>query len=261
MCDARISIPASFREWEWYGDHKTVALFLHLLLCANSEPEQWKGQEIPRGCFVTSLSKLAAATGLSVRSVRTSLGKLASTGDIVSRPTARYRVIEVCRYASFADDERQTKSQANGRQNNVVNASVTSPCGDNLMQSGRQTADKRQTNSADDAVDKTAIINEFVNHYRKSVEGFCISNHCSMLEFRNAAAAVLDEWRIAGWKPPEIKEGRETFETWHLLSAARAKIEADQRKKQQQTKYEDRLQRRRGIVQVSTNPEDFKETF
>lgn len=243
MCDARISIPASFREWEWYGDHKTVALFLHLLLCANSEPEQWKGQEIPRGCLVTSLSRLAAATGLSVRSVRTSLGKLASTGDIVSRPTARYRVIEVCRYASFADDERQTKSQANGRQN------------------GRQTADKRQTNSADEAVDKTAIIDEFVNHYRKSVEGFCISNHCSMLEFRNAAAAVLDEWRIAGWKPPEIKEGRETFETWHLLSAARAKIEADQRKKQQQTKYEDRLQRRRGIVQVSTNPEDFKETF
>lgn len=239
MCDARISIPASFRDWEWYGDHKTVSLFLHLLLCANSEPEQWKGQEIPRGCLVTSLSKLAAATGLSVRSVRTSLGKLASTGDIVSRPTARYRVIEVCRYASFADDERQTKRQANGRQ----------------------TADKRQTNSVDDAVDKTAIIDEFVNHYRKSVEGFCISNHCSMQEFRNAAAAVLDEWRIAGWKPPEIKEGRGTFETWHLLSAARAKIEADQRKKQQQTKYEDRLQRRRGIVQVSTNPEDFKETF
>lgn len=247
MGDARISIPASFREWEWYGDHKTVALFLHLLLCANAEPEQWKGQEIPRGCLVTSLSKLAASTGLSVRSVRTSLGKLASTGDIVSRPTARYRIIEVCRYTSFADEKRQTKLQATGRQS--------------CKQLADKVASNWQANTADEAVDKTAIINEYVNRYRRSVEGFCMTNHCTMQEFREAASAVLDEWRIAGWKPPEIKEGRETFQSWHLLSVVRFRIEAVQRKKQQKPKYEDRFQRRRGVVQVSTNPEDFSETF
>lgn len=50
----------------------TTRLFIHCLLKANWQEKAWKGESNPgRGQFVTSLSKLAEETGLTIRQTRT----------------------------------------------------------------------------------------------------------------------------------------------------------------------------------------------
>ena len=122
-------------------------------------------------------------------------------------------------------------------------------------------ADEEEADDSDDA----AIADAFVDRHPKSRDEFCRNNHCTAEEFRNTVAAVLAEWRITGWKGKRIRDGTDSHQTAHLLSAARIKLE---RKREQEAKtvnrnqYDaNRLQRRRGMVQVSQDPEDFKETF
>ena len=68
-----IKLHTKLLDWEWASCPETIALWIHILLRANYETKRWQGVEIPRGSLVTSLSKLALETGLSVSQIRTNL--------------------------------------------------------------------------------------------------------------------------------------------------------------------------------------------
>ncbi len=116
----------SILNWDWYTDNNTKALFLHLILTANYAPGSWKGREIKVGQRVTSLSKLAAELGLSVKEIRTSLAHLKRTGEVASESTPQYTVITVKNYefyqqganasASHRARKRENEGQAVGKQ-------------------------------------------------------------------------------------------------------------------------------------------------
>ena len=85
MIDGWIKIHRQILEWRWYSDINVTRLFLHLLLKANFDAKDWQDVTIGRGQLVTSISRLAEQTSLSIKEVRTALKKLESTGEIVTK--------------------------------------------------------------------------------------------------------------------------------------------------------------------------------
>jgi len=71
-----IKLHRSLKDWEWYDDHSTTRLLIHLLVSVNYEDKTWKGQEVKAGTLITSWESLASETGLSVKQVRTAMSQL-----------------------------------------------------------------------------------------------------------------------------------------------------------------------------------------
>ena len=91
----------SLLKWEWYDDIPTARLFVHLLLTVNYEKRRWQGIEVGRGQRVASLPRLSAETGLTVKQLRTALGRLKRTGEITQEAGPKYSLFTVCSYEKY----------------------------------------------------------------------------------------------------------------------------------------------------------------
>ena len=119
MNNGFIVLYRSLLEWEWYSDANTTRLFLHCLLRANHKDNKWQGIMIERGSFVTSYEKLSQETGLSVRSVRTSLNKLKTTCEVTIKTSTKNTVIVINNYNLYQSSDTPTdKRTTNKRQTN-----------------------------------------------------------------------------------------------------------------------------------------------
>tara|TARA_B110001469_G_scaffold122146_1_gene132416 strand:- start:277 stop:1218 length:942 start_codon:yes stop_codon:yes gene_type:complete len=124
-------------QWEWYDEPNTWRVFMHLLIVANHERKKWRGVTIERGQRLTSLAHLAKETRLSVRSVRTALKHLNSTGEVTSQATSAYTMISVCNYETYQRDERTSDKPIDKRS-------------DKRATNGRQATDKPPTTNKND---------------------------------------------------------------------------------------------------------------
>ena len=97
-----IKLDRKILEWEWYSDANTMRLFMHCLLKANWKSGKLNGVSIPRGSFATSYAALASQTKLSVRSIRTALKHLKTTGEVTSRTYHDFTIITVKNYNSIS---------------------------------------------------------------------------------------------------------------------------------------------------------------
>ena len=113
-----IKVHRNITKWEWYDDSKMVHLFFHLLLSANHKDGNWRGQEVKRGQFITGLHKLNAATGISVRSLRTCLDRLKNTKEVTIKATSKNSVITILNYDFYQGSEFSDKQTTNKRQTN-----------------------------------------------------------------------------------------------------------------------------------------------
>ena len=95
-------------DWECYDDINTSRLFLHCLLRANHSDTQWRGIEIKRGTFITSLSTLKKETGLSIQNIRTSLAKLKSTHELTHKRGGNNQVISMVHYDLYQETNTPT---------------------------------------------------------------------------------------------------------------------------------------------------------
>ena len=112
-----IKLSRKILEWEWYGDINTCRLFLHMLLKANWKDGRFQGTEIPRGSFVSSLSKLSEETGLTERKVRTAFEHLKTTGEVTSRSHSKFTVFTIKNYDCYQSNDTQSDRQpTNNRQ-------------------------------------------------------------------------------------------------------------------------------------------------
>ena len=101
MNNGWIKLHRSFLDWEWYECPNTARLFIHCLLKANHKDGKYKGDDVPRGTFLTSLELLSQQTGLSVKSVRTSLKHLEKTGEVGTKRARKGTRLTVCNYATY----------------------------------------------------------------------------------------------------------------------------------------------------------------
>lgn len=115
-----IKLHRSLLEWEWFQDDKTLVVFLYLLLRANWKPNRWRGIPIDRGQTLENLAGIADATGLSVRSVRTALKHLKSTGEVTEKLTRYGRLINVVNYAKYQDVPLLSDKESDKQTDNEV---------------------------------------------------------------------------------------------------------------------------------------------
>ena len=122
MCQGWIKLYRQLEDWEWYTDIPVKTLFIHCLIKANFEDTEWRGMEIKRGQFVTSISSLANATGLSVKQTRNALEKLENTGETANKTSNKYTLITVTCYEDFQEEgkQRANKGQTKGKQRATV---------------------------------------------------------------------------------------------------------------------------------------------
>ena len=121
-----IKIYRKIVDWEWYTDSHMVHLYIHLIMKANTKDRRWRGIEVRRGQLITSLESIKSETGISIRSLRTCLGRLQKTGEILQEATNKYRIITICKYESYqqeitperqaSDKQATSKRQASDKQ-------------------------------------------------------------------------------------------------------------------------------------------------
>lgn len=106
-------------DWEWYSDMNTFRVYIHMILSANWQDGRFRGVEIKRGSFVSSYGKLAEATGLSEKNVRTAVKHLEKTGEVACKGYNRFTVFTLKNYDKYqgagaegASDGRTTGEQA-----------------------------------------------------------------------------------------------------------------------------------------------------
>lgn len=118
-------------DWEWYTDHNTFRVFLHLLLTANHKDKKYKGMELKAGTIVTSRDLLAFATGLSVRQVRTALDKLKTTNELTIKTSPQGTIIQIVNYLKYQieaneltnerpTNDQQTTSNKNEKKERII---------------------------------------------------------------------------------------------------------------------------------------------
>lgn len=104
----------------WGDMPETLTLLLHLVFLANEKDGWCKGVDVKRGQYMTSQTKLSDVTGLSVKQVRTCVGKLVDAGEITLHPTNKHTIISIV----FYDDYQNSEGRARGVQETPIGASV-----------------------------------------------------------------------------------------------------------------------------------------
>jgi uncharacterized phage protein (TIGR02220 family) len=113
-----IKLHRAFLNWEWYDDVNTKILFIHCLLKANHMDKKWRGFNIERGSFVTSINNLSTETSLSNQQVRTSLAKLENTGEVTRQATKHFTKLSICNYGTYQNDEKINNTPVNKQVTN-----------------------------------------------------------------------------------------------------------------------------------------------
>lgn len=106
-----IKLWRKLKHFDWYKEPNVLSLWIHILIRANYEDVKWKGEQIDRGSFITSLNSLSYETGLSIQQVRTALDKLEITNNITNKSTNKYRTITVINYNEYQCSNKQDDNQ------------------------------------------------------------------------------------------------------------------------------------------------------
>lgn len=190
-----IKLYRSMLEWEWYSDINTCRLFIHMLLMANWKDAKFKGIVIPRGSFVSSIHILSENTGLSERSVRTSINHLKLTGELTSKPTSKFTVFTIVNY-----DNYQTTDIHNDKQ----------------LTSNRQATDNQPTTIEERKKERKEECNNknnmrFVPPSVDDVFEYCVERNNGI-----DAQAFVDHYEANGWMrgKNKIKDWKACVRTW-----------------------------------------------
>lgn len=125
-----IKLHRQILDWEWSDEPAMVALFVHLLLMANSD-EGWKyrGVTLKAGQLITSVANLSKATGITIKALRTRLERLVSTGEISVESCKKYSIITISNYAIYQPMANETVNK--GQTENIDNKEFTSEANQN----------------------------------------------------------------------------------------------------------------------------------
>lgn len=205
-----IKLSRRILEWEWYSDINTKVLFLHMLLKANWKDGRFRGAVIPRGSFVSSLSKLAEETGLTDRKVRTALEHLKTTGEVTSRSHSKFTVFTIKNYDCYQSNDMQgdrqttSKRQADDRKATTIEEGKK---GRNIKKSISNEIPEKKPLSED--VELNAAILGFIE-FRKKIKA-PMTEHAIKLLLKQldklapggeipVKIAILEQSIVQGWK-------------------------------------------------------------
>lgn len=102
-------------------DINTCRLFIHMILKANWKDGSFRGTTVPRGSFVSSISKLAEETNLTNDEVRTAISHLVRTGEITKQSSNKFTLFTVEKYELYQDNPNQTTNQDPSSSQSIPN--------------------------------------------------------------------------------------------------------------------------------------------
>lgn len=106
-----IKLSRKILDWEWWHDINTCRVFIYFLLKANWKDGTWKGVEVKRGSYISSLDKVADETDLTRDEVRTALKHLIKTKEITTVATRKYTVFSVVNYDLYQNVTTQNPTE------------------------------------------------------------------------------------------------------------------------------------------------------
>lgn len=200
-----IKIDRSILEWEWYRDINTKCLFFHCLLKANWKDTRWKGYEVKRGSFITSVGELSIETGLTINQVRTALLHLKKTGEITIKTTNKFTIITIEKYSVFQEvreSESQSRPQTNHKQ--ITNKTQTSHNQTTTIEEYKEykeLKEEKEELKKESEERKTAppffdsVWKDIITLYprRKGLENECKIKYYEMLESHNNQSEFIEE--------------------------------------------------------------------
>lgn len=161
------------KDWRWYHNSTMVHLWVNLLLSAREE-DGWYGMvEVKRGQVISSLSKLSAETGISIRKIRTCLSNLVKSGEIKEMTNNHYRIITIIDYDMYQkadvvynkdshieikenDTQKKNITTCISEDNKNICDKLTSECQTNDKQvSSKETTNDKQMSSIKDSISAT----------------------------------------------------------------------------------------------------------
>ena len=129
-----IKLHRKFREWGWYSDPITKAVFLEILLTANWKDGEYLGRKVKAGQAVVGINSLANTLGLTVQNVRTALKHLESTGEITRESTNKFTVVTIVNWGVYQSrDDNLTNDQQTTNNQLTSNSQST-----NNIQEGKK---------------------------------------------------------------------------------------------------------------------------
>lgn len=195
-------------DWEWFTDPKTAHLWEYIRLRANYEPSRYRGMVINRGEFLESLPMIALRTGLSVKSVRTGLEHLQSTGEVACQPTRYGMLISVLKYTLYQDADPET-----GTQNGTPPAQETAGNRHaNRQGSGREVATYKESKKVRNKEIKKEReaptlpeIREFVREEKLTIDPDRFFNFYEGQGWKTAAGNQIGDWKAKAraWQSTE----------------------------------------------------------
>ncbi|MBR2724639.1 MAG: hypothetical protein IKB72_04305 [Ruminococcus sp.] len=123
-----VKLHRKLKNWRWYKDQPTKALFIHFLLEA-----EWVGDN--RGQIITTESDLEKETGLSRQQIRTAIKHLQATKEITkqvtngltNKVTDKKTVITIENYNLYQGEDIEPNQEANQQEEfNLTNDQPTS---------------------------------------------------------------------------------------------------------------------------------------
>ena len=123
-----VKLHRKLKNWRWYKDQPTKALFIHFLLEA-----EWVGDN--RGQIITTESDLEKETGLSRQQIRTAIKHLQATKEITkqvtngltNKVTDKKTVITIENYSFYQGEDVEPNQEANQQEEfNLTNDQPTS---------------------------------------------------------------------------------------------------------------------------------------
>lgn len=112
-----IKLHRKLLKWGWYSDPNTFRVFMHLLLIASYECNEFRGHKLKPGQAVIGRKRLAKELKMSEQSVRTALEHLKSTNEITIKTTNRFSIVTIENWAKYQCAEDDTDQQDNQQAN------------------------------------------------------------------------------------------------------------------------------------------------
>lgn len=150
-----IKLHRQMLSWQWMNHAPTVSVFIYCLLnVAYENYSTWDGIVLKVGQFLTSTSKIAIDTGLTISQVRTALSHLQQTGEIsiVASQGRKSSIITINNWSKFQYQQSESQSEDSnetvGKQGKKTNDEIVNDnVNDEVTTKSEKSQEKSQTES------------------------------------------------------------------------------------------------------------------
>lgn len=122
-----LKLHRSILNWQWYDNKPTLVIYIHLLLSAVYRPYTFNGVQLFPGQYITSIRRLAKATGYTTKQVRTALKHLILSDNITVDAYRHYSIITIINYDRYQDTQKPDAGETPPPDENKQSAAKPEP--------------------------------------------------------------------------------------------------------------------------------------